>query len=350
MRIVVTGATGNVGTSVLRVLGGEAAIDSVLGLARRLPALELAKVSWASADVASDDLVSHFRGADVVVHLAWVIQPSHRPDVLHAVNVVGTQRVLQAVAEAGVPAVVYASSIGAYSPGPKDTPVDESWPTDGIETSFYARHKAAAERLFDRFEADHPTVRVVRLRKALIFKREAGSGIRRLFIGTVVPAGLLRPPLIPVVPRNERLVFQVVHTSDVGEAYRLAIVGDARGAFNIAADPALDGEELGRILGARPVPVPQRVLRVGADLSWRLRLQPTPAGWVDLAFAVPVMDTTRARRELGWSPRIGAGEALLEVLDGIRSGAGLPTPPLEPWQGARVESKGALAASAGGVR
>jgi UDP-glucose 4-epimerase len=350
VRIVVTGATGNVGTSLLRALAADPTVDFVLGLARRLPALELPKVTWASADVVSDDLVSHFRGADVVVHLAWVIQPSHRPDVLHAVNVVGTDRVLQAVAGAGVPALVYASSIGAYSPGPKDSPVDESWPAEGIETSFYARHKAAVERLIDRFEAEHAPVRVVRLRKALVFKREAGSGIRRLFVGAVVPAGLLRPSMIPVVPRNERLVFQVVHTSDVAEAYRLAVVGDARGPFNIAADPVLDGEELGRLLGARPVPVPQKVLRVGADLTWRLHLQPTPAGWVDLAFAVPVMDTTRARRELGWAPRIGAGEALLEVLDGIRSGAGVPTPPLEPWQGARAETRGALAASAGGVR
>ena len=80
-----------------------------------------------------------------------------------------------------MPALVYASSVGAYSPGPKDRRVDESWPTAGIESSFYSRHKAEVERLLDRFERETPSVRVVRLRPALIFKREAASGIRRLF-------------------------------------------------------------------------------------------------------------------------------------------------------------------------
>ena len=76
MRVVVVGATGNVGTSLLEALVGEPAVDSVLGLARRLPKLELPKVEWARAHVARDDLVPHFRGADCVVHLAWKIQPS----------------------------------------------------------------------------------------------------------------------------------------------------------------------------------------------------------------------------------------------------------------------------------
>ena len=105
---------------------------------------------------------------------------------------------------------------------------------------------------------------------------------------------------------------------------------DARGAYNVAADPVLDPDELGRILGARPVRVPASLLRLGADVSWRLHLQPTSPGWVDMALAIPVMDTTRIRTELGWSPRHTAADALLELLDGIREGAGERTPPLSP--------------------
>jgi hypothetical protein len=78
------------------------------------------------------------------------------------------------------------------------------------------------------------------------------------------------------------------------------------------------------------------VLRTAADVTWRLRLQPTPAGWVDMALGVPVMDTTRARTELGWEPRTGAGDALLELLDGLRESAGAPTPPLDPKAGGRL--------------
>ena len=329
MRVVVTGASGNVGTSVLEALGAEPAVDSVLGLARRPTQLAVPKVSWATADVSSSDLVPLFRGADVVVHLAWLIQPSRRDDLLSATNVHGSARVFQAVADAGVPALVYASSVGAYSPGPKDRPVDESWPTGGLASSFYARHKSAVERILDDFEAARPEVRVVRLRKALVIKREAAWGVRKLFLGRLVPGALLRPGRIPVVPRHPRLVFQAVHSRDAADAYRRAVIGDARGPFNVAADPVLDGAELGRVLGARAVPVPAPALRGAAALSWRLHLQPTPPGWVDLALGVPVLDTGRARRELGWRPTVSAGQALRELLEALADGSAAPTPPLE---------------------
>lgn len=328
MRVVVTGATGNVGTSLVRALSADPAVTSIVGIARRRPDLQVPKVAWVAADVSSDDLEDPFAGADVVVHLAWAIQPSHRLDVVEATNVAGTQRVLDATAAVGAGAFVYASSVGAYSPGPKDRRVDESWPTDGVPASFYSRHKAATERMLDRFEAEHPGTRVVRLRPGLIFKREAASGIRRLFLGRLVPPQLLRPSLLPFVPRTDGLVFQAVHTDDVAEAYRLVIVGDARGAFNIAADPILDPDELGRILGARPLPVPAPALRVAADLTWRAHLQPTPAGWLDLAVESPILDTTRARKELGWSPKYTAGQALRELLEGFADRAYGPTPPL----------------------
>src|SRR5918992_3836388 len=248
MRVVVVGATGNVGTSVLRSLADEPAVDSVLGVARRLPDLRYPKTDWARANVSSSELVPLLRGADVVIHLAWLIQPGRDEATLRATNVEGSARVFEAVAAAGVPALVYASSIGAYSPGPKDRRVDESWPTGGIESSFYARHKSEVERILDRFEREQPEIRVVRLRPALIFKREAASEIRRLFAGPFLPSRLVRRGLIPIVPRTPRLCFQAVHSHDVGEAYRLAALGDARGAFNIAAEPVLDSAALADLL------------------------------------------------------------------------------------------------------
>jgi UDP-glucose 4-epimerase len=330
MRIVVVGASGNVGTSTLTALANDPQVESIVGVARRVPARSFPKTEWVAADVVSSPLTEVFAGADAVIHLAWLIQPARDQALLRAVNVDGSARVFQAVRDAGVPALVYASSVGAYSPGPKDRFVAETWPTDGIESSYYSRHKAEVERMLDGFERKNPGIRVVRLRPGLIFKREAATEIRRLFAGPFLPTPLLRRQLIPVVPRVSDLVFQAVHSLDAGEAYRLAATGDARGAFNIAADPVLDPDELGRLLGARPVPVPGAALRAGADLTWRLRLQPSSPGWVDMALSVPLLDTTRAREELGWTPRRTAGEALLELIDGMREGAGTPTPPLDP--------------------
>lgn len=330
---MVVGGSGNVGTSVLRSLSADPTVTSLVGLARRRPELALPKLTWSAADIRHADLATIFRGADAVIHLAWLIQPSHDGDELESVNVRGTGRVLAAVAEAGVRALVYASSVGAYSPGPKDRAVDETWPTDGIASSFYSRHKAISERLLDRFEAEHPAVRVVRLRKGLIFKGESGSGIRRLFLGPLVPGFVLRPSRIPLVPRTKGLRFQAVHTDDVAEAYRLALLReDARGAYNVAAEPVLDPGSLAEILGARPVPVPAGLLRAVTRASWATGAQPTPPGWIDLALQVPIMATHRVRGELGWTPRHTAGEALVELLEGMHEGRGTATPPLAPWR------------------
>lgn len=333
MRVVVTGATGNVGTSVLDALNKEPGVDSVVGVARRVPAADplpggrWSKVTWTEADVVRSDLAPVFARADAVVHLAWLIQPSHDLDTLRATNVEGSRRVFEAAAVAGARYLVYASSVGAYSPGPKDEFVTESWPTSGTRTSFYARHKSEVERLLDSFQVANPDVRVVRLRPGLIFKREAAARIKRLFFGAHFPAWVLRPSLLPVVPDARRLVFQAVHTDDVADAYRRAVVNlDAHGAYNVAADPVLDGSEIGRALGARPVPVPMAALRMGADLLWRLRLQPTPPGWVDLASNVPLLDCGRARRELGWSARTSATDALRELFEGLAVEAEGPTP------------------------
>jgi len=133
------------------------------------------------------------------------------------------------------------------------------------------------------------------------------------------------------VPDMENLVFQAVHSLDVGDAYRLAATnGEARGAFNIAADPVLDPDVLAEALGARKVPASPRVLRGLAKATFRLRLQPTEPGWLDMGLQVPVMDIRRAREELGWKPRHSSTDALRELLEGMSSGSGIPTPPLDP--------------------
>ena len=330
MRVVVVGASGNVGTSLLRALGDDPAVESVLGLARRVPELRLPKVEWRAADVADTVLEPLFSGADAVVHLAWVIQPARDRKLTRRVNVDGSERVFRAVARERVPALLYASSVGAYAPGPKDRAVDESWPTTGVASSFYSSDKAAVETLLDRFEREEPGVRVVRFRPGLIFSRDAASEIRRLFAGPFLPGSLVHPKLVPVVPDVDRLIFQAVHSRDVGEAYRLALRGDARGAYNLAADPVIGPDELSALMEARRVHVPARALRAAANLTFKLRLQPSEPGWLDMALAVPVMDTSRARNELGWSPTRSSVDALSELLAGIREGAGFDTPPLEP--------------------
>jgi UDP-glucose 4-epimerase len=323
---------GNVGTSVLRALADEPEVHEIVGVARRRPSLELPKVGWARGDIGIDDLAPVLKGADAVVHLAWRIQPSRRLNELHT-NVHGSMRVFEAAARAGVRSLVYASSIAAYSPGPKDQRVDESWPVEGIPTSFYSRHKAEVERRLDRFEREHPRVRVVRFRPALIFQRASAQEQRRLFAGPFVPSPLLRRGLVSAVPAVRGLRFQALHAADAADAYRRAIVGAAHGPFNIAAEPVLEADAFATALSARPLYVSPRTARHVMELTWRMRLQPSPPGWLDAGMMAPLLDTTRARTELGWEPRRGALDTIREHLEGIRERAGAQTPPLDPGAG-----------------
>ncbi|MGB9281562.1 MAG: NAD-dependent epimerase/dehydratase family protein [Pseudonocardiaceae bacterium] len=333
-RVVVVGATGNVGTSVVATLAADPTVASILGVARRRPQWSAPRTEWAQADIERDDLVALFRGADVVIHLAWLIQPTHSPLITWRANVGGALRVFEAVAQAGVPALVYASSVGAYSPGPPGEPqgkaVGEEWPTHGWPTAGYSREKAYVERSLDAFERTHPDIRVVRLRPGFIVKRESASQQRRLGIGPLLPHQLVRPGVVPFVPDLPGLRCQVLHTSDVAQAYRLAALSQARGAFNIAAEPVVDAAVLAECLGARVIQVPVWPVRAAVWLAWNLHLVPASPDLLDVFLRLPIMDTSRARTELGWSPRYSSHEAIVELLRGMRDGAGMPTPPLAP--------------------
>jgi UDP-glucose 4-epimerase len=341
MRVAVTGASGNLGTSVLAALGELPEVESIVGIARRRPAVSLQKVTWEVCDVARGDLDSSLAGADAVISLAWAIQPSRDPALLHEINVEGSRRTFEAAARCGAKALLYASSVGTYAavgPGEAEQRMGEDWPATGIPTSLYSSQKAEVETLLDRFESDNPQMAVTRIRPALIFKREASSEIRRLFAGPFFPNALLRGRL-PIVPLPRGLRVQCVHADDVASAFALALSKKARGAFNVAAEPQLGPAELAAALGGRPLAVPPAPVRAFADLTWRARLQPTPAGWFDLGMGVPAMDTNKARGELGWQPRTSADDALRELLEGLADGAGGATPPLAAQAGGRFRSR-----------
>jgi UDP-glucose 4-epimerase len=287
-------------------------------------------VEWHAADVAEDDLGPLLRGADAVVHLAWLLMPSHHPDEMRRVNVQGSRRVFDAALAEGVPVLVHASSVGTYAPGPDRARVGEDHPHTGISSSVYSRHKAEVEGMLDELEREHPERRVVRVRAGLVLQARAASELARYFLGPFVPQSLVRRGLLPLVPDVPRLAVQAVHAEDVARAYVLTVTRPVTGAFNIAAEPVLDPPTLARLLGARTFPFPLRLARSLVDATWRLHLQPTDPGWVDLGTLGPVMDTTRARRELGWEPRRTAGDAVVETVEGFGAGAGGDSPVLRP--------------------
>jgi len=339
MKVVVTGASGNIGTAFLRAAARRKDWQ-VVGLARRVPAGQpYDAVEWVACDLDGqgtdpttdpvEALTSAFTGADAVVHLAWAIQPGTGDPPKERTNTEGSARVLAAVAETGVPHLVCASSVAAYAPGPRWTRVDEDWPRTGVPGSAYSRGKARLERLLRSFREQHPDVGVAVFRPCAVTQHDSGAQLERWTVSPVLPPGVIGSRWLPV-PLWNGLRAQVVHSDDVAEAIWLILERRATGAFNLASEPVLDARELAEVIGGFRVPVPRRLVSAVALPTWRLGLQPMHPGWLELADQAPLVDTTRARAQLGWVPRHDAKEALAEVIAGLREGAGVGDGPLAP--------------------
>ncbi|GAB2614636.1 NAD-dependent epimerase/dehydratase family protein [Kribbella endophytica] len=320
MRVVITGASGSVGTALTRRLQRSGGYD-VVGIARRVPERTGAdEVSWWSIDLSRGDcgpsLRRAMRNADAVVHLAWAFQPSHQVEYLEAVGAGGTQRVLDAVAAERVRHVVHMSSVGAYAPKRDGAPVDESWPVAAVPTSSYSRHKVAAERLLDDFERSMDAPVIARLRPGIIGQASAGSALLRYGLPAFLPAATVN--VLPVLPLPDGMTLSMVHADDVADAIARILEIGAAGAFNLAAAVPASAEMIAEVLGARRVPVPFPVVRTAMAAAWHARLQPVSPGWLDLGYAVPTLDCTRARDDLGWKPTKDARAVLEETVAGMR--------------------------------
>jgi nucleoside-diphosphate-sugar epimerase len=327
-RIVVTGASGNVGTGVLRALAQRMPDADVVGVCRRPPTAGKLydRVQWHAVDLSSPsaaaELAPAMSGADVVVHLALTVQPVRDEQYLYRANVLGTQAVMDSMAMAGIPHLVYASSLGIYAPGATG-PVSEDWPDTGQATSTYSRHKVAVERILDDFVEQHPEITVARFRPTVVVQRTAAHLIKSLYVGPLVPRtafGLLRRRRLPVLPLPAGIALQFVHADDVGDLVTRLIERRSQGSFNVAAD-VLDPSALADLVGARAVAVNPRVVRSIITILNALRVVPLTPGWYDVATNSPLMDTTKARDELEWSAARSSTESAWELINGLADGA-----------------------------
>jgi len=334
MRLVVTGASGNLGTAVLRAAAAQLPDAEIVAVARRSPHRDAdlvipERTEWVECDLREDDLVPVLDSADAVVHLAWAFHPTHRPEQTWQTNVVGTRRLLSAAAHVQVPHLAVASSVAAYSPRRDAEPVDEQWPTDGSSDAPYAREKAYVERLLDGFAGLHPSVTVTRMRPAFVFQQSAASEQRRIFAGRLAPTRLALAAASVALPLPTGLLLQAVHADDVGSAFVAAVRLREGGAFNLTADDVLDGPGLQDVFGGRPVPVPAPLVRAAVAGGFRARVLPADPRLLDALLRVPMMSNERARQRLEWEPLHSSADALASLRTGLLHQAGAPTPPLQ---------------------
>ena len=338
LTVAVTGATGNVGTALLRRLTDPGSgIAEVRGLARRQPPTTAPydRVRWHLVDLGSStsetQLPAFLDGVDAVVHLAWALQPGRRPDRLREVNVDGTRRVVTAAVAAGVRHVVHMSSLGAYAPAAVGQRVTEDWPVTGIPSAQYSRDKSAAEQVVGHVVGRRPEVTLTVVRPTLVLQPEAASSIGRYFLGPVVhvaaralPGALAR--LLPLPAPALQLGF--VHADDVADAIVRMLDRRVPGPFNLSGEPLVDAGELARVLGTRRIPVPAPLVRTALSAAFHARLVPTEPGWLDIALEAPALDTARARTVLGWTPQHRGDEVLRQFVAALGGGDGVPGHPV----------------------
>lgn len=324
LTVAVTGPTGTFGAGLLPLLQADDRVARVVGIARRPfdPAREgWTKMEYRRGDVRdADALREAFRGADVVVHLAFLITGTQGREQTRQVNVEGTLNAFRAAAAAGARRFVYASSVAAYGFHP-DNPVGmaEDWPVRPAERLFYAREKAELEHLLAQEATARPGIDLYLLRPPIVVGPHV-LGAKDLLPAALVPlvrgaVGLLgRLPVPPPVPVPV-LPLQLVHEEDVGRALLLCAVGAGPpGAYNIAGDGVVTAVDLARELGVFPLPLPGAPVRAAARALARLPFLPQAAEWVEAAAQPAVMSTERARTQLGWKPRYSSLEALRATL------------------------------------
>ncbi|MGZ5417985.1 MAG: NAD-dependent epimerase/dehydratase family protein [Nocardioides sp.] len=319
LTVAVTGPTGTFGFGLMPLLQADERVAKVVGIARRPFDPEShgwSKLEYRQGDVRDPDaLAEAFAGADVVVHLAFLIMGGKR-ETTRAINVEGTLNAFRAAVAVGARRFVYASSIAAYG-FHRDNPVGmtEEWPTRPADRLFYAQEKAELEQLLADEAAANPGTALYLLRPPIVLgpqavgaKAQLPAPLARLGRRVLGEDGKLPVPLPVLVPD---LPIQFIHQDDVGRALLQCVVAAGPpGAYNIAADDVLSALDVARVLGVLPVPLPAGPTHAAARVLARLPWLPSAAEWIEAASHPAVMDTSRAKTELGWAPRFTAIEAL----------------------------------------
>jgi nucleoside-diphosphate-sugar epimerase len=301
--VAVTGAEGLIGRRVVDLLLDDPGVDRVLGLdvgepgGATRPGLERRR-----ADVTDPGFATQLAGVDVVVHLAFVLNPSRDEVTMHAVNVGGTRNVFEAARHAGVRKVVYVSSAVVYGAHPDNPlPLREDQPIRPSTPFNYAEHKAEIERWLWPWADAHPDVAVTVLRPSIV----AGPGVSN-FISRQLDA-----PRFNAV-RGHKPPIQFVHVDDVASAITHVVREDLPGAYNVSSEGWLSFDEVTAISGRSVFEVPEELAFSLAERLWRLGIGEAPAGQVPYLMHPWVVSVDRLLAT-GWRPTHSNRDALAEM-------------------------------------
>jgi nucleoside-diphosphate-sugar epimerase len=327
LTVAVTGPTGTFGFGLIPLLQADERIARIVGIARR--PFDPAEHGWSKMTYRQGDvrdpatLREAFDAADVVVHLAFMITGTASRDTIRAINVEGTLNAFGAAVATRATRFVYASSVAAYGFHP-DNPIGmtEDWPTRPATRLFYAQEKAELEKLLCEQADANPTVALYLLRPPIVLGPHAVGAKDALPAPLAAIAqnalGFAHRLPVPIPVPTPDLPMQFIHEQDVGQALLECVVADGPpGAYNIAGDGIVTAADVVRELGFTPLTIPAAVAHHAARAAASVPLPsfaPPATEWIEAASHPAIMDTTKAKRELGWRPKYTGLEALRETL------------------------------------
>jgi UDP-glucose 4-epimerase len=328
LTVAITGPTGDIGRALLRQIDDAPEVDRVIGMARRPfdPAeFGLEKTEYRQGDILDPDSIADLvEGADVLVHLAFIILGGH--DETTQINLEGTKNVFEAAISGHVKRFVYTSSVAAYGfHEDNPQPLTEEVQPRGTESFYYSRQKAELERELHRM-VDSSDVEAYVFRPCIVAGEDAltmiSAPLEQLQLGGRLPqvTTFLNyvPFLKPVLP-DPGTPFQLVHHDDVAQALVAAITGRGEpGIYNLAGDGTISFGDFASALGWYSVPVPNFAVEVTADVIAKVPFTPAEFSWINAARVPVIMDTTKAREKLGWEPAHDTRETLEETVQAAR--------------------------------
>jgi nucleoside-diphosphate-sugar epimerase len=329
LTVAVTGPTGDIGKPVLRALDKAREVKRVVGMARRPfdpGSLGLKKTEYVQGDVTDrEDVDALVKGADVVVHLAFIIL-SAGSDESREINLRGSRNVFEATVAGKAKRLVYASSVAAYgfhSDNPQ--PLTEDVPTRGTEAHPYSAMKAEVEELLSEVLDGTKTDAYI-FRPCIVAGPDALTLIDQIpyvQMGERLPRAVRDlfdsvPILRPVLP-DPGIPFQLVHHDDVASALKAGVLGRGTpGVYNLAGPGEMRMRDLADALGYHTIPVPELAVDATRQVVSRLPFLPDEATWIEAARVPVLMDTAKARKELRWRPRHDALDTLHATVEAAR--------------------------------
>ena len=296
MKIAMTGISGYLGHLVLSRLVAHPQVESILGLDLNPPRLSSPKLKFEKADVCSADFERLLQGCDVLYHLAFIVQPPRgfSMDKIDFINIEGSKRVFSGAAKAGVPKIIYSSSVAAYG-AHEDNPVGltEDHPLRPNSDWYYSRAKGQVESYLNEFQAAHPQVTLIRFRPCT-------------FLGPTVDNTLAdRFKHFLILTFSENYIMDFCWDEDVADAFVLALNYPRSNIFNLVGDKPINDEKIAALLGKRLIRLSPVWLAPLAKVAAKVWIVGT--GMADWALAAQhgliLVSNARAKKELNWKPR-----------------------------------------------